>query len=507
MQRLVPSVTRLTAAGLAAVKRRVARAAPLIAAALTVAAALVPCPAAAGEAASDGLDLRVDAARQAGTIRPLHGVNNGPLNRGETVDLRAGYRAMHVPLVRLHDCEWPRPDLVDMHAVFPDPSADPSRPESYRFAKTDAYLSAIIETGAGIVYRLGESIEHSHTKYHVHPPADPGRWAAACIGLIRHTNEGWADGHRWGIRYWEIWNEPENRPAMWTGSDADYYRLYATAARAIKERFPDLRVGGPAVGATGPVADGRLAATDFLEGFLRHVRETGAPLDFFSWHTYTDDPSEYARKTRAIRRWLDERGFPKTEIHLNEWNYLPDGDWSPMLDRERPERRAAWMARIGGPEGAAFLACALIGLQDAPLDAANYYRGDSGDFGLFTWHGVPKKSFHGMRAFALLHETPVRLEATGGQAGAWAACAAAGREGTCVTVLAANLRAAGTTFRLRLDGLPWDGPTAWEALGVDAERNLEPVATGTAEAGPVGLSVPFAAPCVRLVRLRPKGGE
>ncbi len=200
----------------------------------------------------------------------------------------------------------PLPDVVDMHAVFPDPAADPRDPESYDFKLTDTYLQAICDTGAGMVYRLGESIEHTRHKRYVHPPADPQRWAEACLGIIRHYNEGWADGFRHDIRYWEIWNEPENRPVMWTGTDEQYYRLYATAAKAIKAAYPDLQVGGPAVGAPGEVEDGRLQATPFVEGFLRHCRTQQAPLDFFSWHIYTDDPQLVVHKAHAIRRWLDE---------------------------------------------------------------------------------------------------------------------------------------------------------------------------------------------------------
>ena len=343
-------------------------------------------------------EFRVDCARVIGTIRPLHGVNNGPVNDAETLDLSADYRDLGIPLARLHDSEWPNPDLVDMHAIFPDLRADPELPASYRFLRTDDYIRPIIEAGTGVVYRLGESIEHSRRKYHVVPPADYEKWSSACVGVIRHYNEGWADGFRYGIRYWEIWNEPENRPAMWTGSDEDYYRLYSTAAKRIKAAFPALMVGGPSVGATGEVVDGRLRPTAFLEGFLNSCKADGAPLDFFSWHTYTDDPYLYARKAWAIRQWLDDHELARTEIHLNEWNFLPDNDWAPMLGSDQALRRQQWYEKMGGPQGAAFIACVLLYLQDAPVDVANLYSGDSGSFGLFNRYGVPKKTFHAVRA-------------------------------------------------------------------------------------------------------------
>ena len=48
----------------------------------------------------------------------------------------------------------------------------------------------------------------------------------------QHYNDGWAHGYQLGIRYWEIWNEPDLIP-FWTGTPAQFYALYAaTAARS-----------------------------------------------------------------------------------------------------------------------------------------------------------------------------------------------------------------------------------------------------------------------------------
>src|SRR5688500_1303253 len=102
--------------------------------------------------------LPFDAGSPGPALRLLHGVNAGPLAAGGLLDLSARWKEAAFPLARLHDCHWPSPDVVDIHTLFPDPSADPDRPESYDFARTDEYLQAIHATGARIVYRLGESI-------------------------------------------------------------------------------------------------------------------------------------------------------------------------------------------------------------------------------------------------------------------------------------------------------------------------------------------------------------
>ncbi len=399
--------------------------------------------------------LHVDFSRTNGVFRSLHGLNKGPLVAGGLVDLTAAQRALGVPFIRLHDCHWPNPDVVDIHAVFPDFAADPARPESYRFARTDEYLAAIRATGAGIIYRLGESIEHTRIKRFVHPPPDSAKWAAICLGLIRHYNEGWADGFHYGINYWEIWNEPENRPAMWTGSDADYFALYETAARAIKAHNPNLKVGGPAVGDTGHFVGSRFVASAFLTNFLGFCREHQAPLDFFSWHCYTDDPAELTARAKAIRACLDDHSFSATESHLNEWNYLPGKDWGPLSVSAPAVRRQQFFDEMAGPEGAAFLVTALLELQDAPVDQCNFYHGEAGPFGIFTDAGLPRENYFGLLAFRELLNTPFRVEAKGGQPGKLAVAAGVSADRTRAAVLISNFAGAESDYRLNVEHLPW----------------------------------------------------
>lgn len=180
------------------------------------------------------ISLTVDLPSSLPPIRPLHGVNNGPICFGGLVDLSPFHRELRVPFVRLHDPQWPNPAVVDIPTIYPRFEADPADPASYYFARTDDYIASIIATGAQIVYRLGPSIEHTARKYHTHPPADFDKWADICLHIIRHYNEGWADGFRHGIRYWEIWNEPEIGAPMWSGTIDDYLRLYAITSRKLK---------------------------------------------------------------------------------------------------------------------------------------------------------------------------------------------------------------------------------------------------------------------------------
>ncbi|MBN1818987.1 MAG: hypothetical protein JW828_16620 [Sedimentisphaerales bacterium] len=448
--------------------------------------------------------IEVDCNDVCGKIRPLHGVNNGPLNFGQIVDLSECYRQIRVPLVRLHDCEWPSPEVVDIHAVFPCLDGDPDDPASYRFSQTDDYIRAIVDTGAQIVYRLGESIETGRIKQHVHPPADYQKWTQVCLGIIRHYSEGWANGFRYDIRYWEIWNEPENRPNMWSGTDQDYYRLYAAAAKQIKSRFPALKVGGPSIGDPGKLVANRLEPSPFLKGFLDFCRTNKVPLDFFSWHTYSDDPHVYLLKARALRKLLDEKGFHNTEMHLNEWNFLPDNDWTAISLAGQGIGRQKWFERIGGAEGAAFAAYVLMDLQDSPVDAANYYSGDINLFGMFNRYGVPRKNFYAMKAISMLLETPHRVHSAEGVPGQWIACAGMNPEKTRLSVLISWFRSAEQEIELRVKHLPCDR-SSWELFILDAENDLMPVRSGTSKSDEISIAHPTPAPTVLFLRVEKNG--
>jgi beta-xylosidase len=458
-------------------------------------------------AVSAAAELTVDFSQTNGVIRPLHGVNLGPLCYRGMVDLSAYHRELGVPLTRLHDVVWVNYDAVDISTIFRDFRNDPAQPDSYEFAATDDYITAVVKTGSSVLYRLGESIEHTPRKYRVHPPKDFGKWADICCAIIRHYNEGWAGGFRYNIRYWEIWNEPENQPAMWTGTDDQYFQLYEITAKAIKVRWPDLMVGGPSLGYTGEFRDGQFKAGDFLLRFLRHCRDHQVPLDFFSWHRYASDPSDYARRARALRRLLDEHGFTKTESHFNEWNYLPNEDWRPMMKEGQGLLREQWSAELSGPKGAAFAAWTLISLQDAPVDAANFYTAEVQMFGMFSMNGVPRKNFYAFKAFRTLLDTPRRVKTPPCEAGQIAICAGLNSESTQAAILLSNFSAMDGTPDLVIRGLPWSGQTGFELYLVDGTHDLQLARKGTFGTEGRLARVELKAPAVALLKFSSVPGE
>lgn len=348
--------------------------------------------------------VKVDFDRTIGRVKPLHGVNNGPKTGGFHLDMSRYFLEAGIPYSRLHDTEYPYGSghFVDIPCVFPHFEADPDDPASYDFALTDEYINAIRAVGAKSIYRLGVSIEHSSRKYHVFPPKDYDQWARICAGIVRHYNEGWAGGFHHGIDYWEIWNEPEN-PPMWQGSREDYFRLYVTTSRHLKSRFPKLKVGG--YGSCGFYALTRENQGNFSKGFISYFTEflrtiaspdTRAPLDFFSWHLYTDRIEEMTAHATYVQTTLRQHGFEGTESILDEWNYWPGDGADPF-------------ARMRQMEAASFVAGVFCALQRSPVALATYYDAQPA----MGWCGIfsttrPYKPFYAFKAFnnlyALGHE-------------------------------------------------------------------------------------------------------
>ena len=452
----------------------------------------VNCPAA---------EITVDAGRKIGVIKPIHGVNGGPICFGGLVDLSPYYRSLGIPLTRLHDTTWPSRDVVNIHAIFPDFLADPQLPASYRFTQTDDFVDAVLATGSKVMYRLGENIEHTPHKSYVHKPADFDRWAAICLGIIRHYNDGWAAGFHYDIRYFEIWNEADLGPLMWDGTSEDYYRLYAVTARAIKAAYPKLLVGGPAVVSLGKLDGDRLTPCPHLRGFLEYCRKESLPLDFVSWHMYTSDPTAPVRGAIGLRRVLDEYGFTKAEIHLDEWNYLPNDDWSPMHSHDGV-RLQKWFEDAGGARGAAFVTSVLLGLQDAPLDMANFFSGDTIAWGLFNQYGVPKKTYYGFLAFKALVDHPRRVAIEGGKPGEITTVAGLSSDDRELALVVSNFRSPEGRVEVNFDNLPWSGPSEYELFVLDDAHDLKSMDKGTIKGPLISIVRELAAPAVMLVYVR-----
>ena len=304
--------------------------------------------------------VSVDPTAEVGAIKPMNAANNGPI--GSTFE---AYKALRVPYGRTHDTPlgevWSS-HVVDIDQVFPDWNANVNNPKSYDFTLTDELLEDMIKAGTEPFYRLGQSIEHESKKYGIYPPKNNKKWAKICEHIIRHYTEGWADGYKWDITYWEIWNEPDlddpddrwkTDPRTWGGTQEQFYELYEVTAKHLKKCFPHLKIGGPAF------ANPRKYGPPFLD----YLKKTDTPIDFFSWHMYHRRPVRVSEDARVVRQILEEKGFASVESILNEWNY--NKSWTEKDYYSCYVRRSI--------KAAAFMSGVMTECQNAPVDMLMYY--------------------------------------------------------------------------------------------------------------------------------------
>ena len=302
--------------------------------------------------------------------------------------------ALHLTAARTHD--WALVNrgqrIIDTQYIFPLPHLDPSDPSNYVFEPTDHVLSLSQNIGMKIFYRMGTSIEHTGKwGFNTRNPADHARYAESLAGIVRHYTQGWANGFKWDIANWEIYNEPNIR-ACWRGTKAEFIDLYVTCLKRLKSEFPQLNFGGPAFAG---------CPTDYMKELLAACRAADVAPDFMSWHYYGQNPRELVAQPARVRKLLDEAGFPKCRTVINEWHYLVS--WDGIHGASSPDkiRKAhSGPSAHNGIDSAAFNLAVLAGFQNSCLDQSYYYgSGCTGNWGYKDGIGKFNKSYWSLKIF------------------------------------------------------------------------------------------------------------
>jgi len=303
---------------------------------------------------------------QLGKIRPQHSICNWPRplsvydggpDTEEFLRVKGIFESIDSPMTRLkYFYVSGYGKHIDVPFIFHDFRKDASDPANYFFHLTDQTILDFVNAGKPIIYRLG-AVRENWSVLYTRKPDDYDKFAQVCLNIVRHLNDGWADGLHCGIEYWEIWNRADD-PHCWTGTAEDYYRLYEVTARKIKEAYPHLKVGGPAA------ADCRDMA--FINGFVQYIKEHNVPCDFISWNYFGVDAAEAGRQAVAIRQLVKDAGL-QVEIFNDEWNAISVGENGII---ECPDARTM--------KGTAFGAAFMMQMQNAGIDGSTYYDGTCG---------------------------------------------------------------------------------------------------------------------------------
>jgi hypothetical protein len=432
-----------------------------------------------------------------------HGLNRAPTCQQTGLSLALELPALGTTLVRTHDAR-----VLDIFSIFPDPTADPEATASYNFTAGDVFFKEILDAGQRAYLRLGVSWPPGSPPLLPPVPAwslCPSAELMARISLrtVQHYNDAaFAGGFaNKTIHSIEVWNEPDGlNPLMFCGTPADFYALYNATAVTLKRYDPSLRIGGPAVASPSSAAFGL--------GFVNFVVASGAPLDFFSWHSYgtsaADVPkSSLASTVAAVRAALDNAGLSAVEQHVTEWNT----DATPA----RTQRDS--------PLAAAYVAAALSAFASGNVSVALFYPGCQGvgasSWGLFEDYGTGaalglRPETHAYRAAGqTLRDTPWPAAAsTPADATVLAGAGAppkAGGLATNISIVVTTTAATYNSLSLSVNGLTPSTAFTLVTDVIDASYAGSPArrsaAVVAASDGTLAVSLAFAPPAVMRVQL------
>jgi xylan 1,4-beta-xylosidase len=247
-------------------------------------------------------------------------------------------------------------------------------------------------------------------KANVTPPKDYAKWEAFIAAFTRHITEryGAEEVRSW---YFEIWNEP-NLTGFWIGTTggksdaefapiarAEYFKLYAATARAVKSVDATYRVGGPATAGEG-----------WIDETLAFCAEQRVPLDFVTTHSYATmsgylDESGHAGTVFSperdaitsgvlkVRGQIDRSPFAQDELHYTEWSasYTPS---DPIHDSYHS---AAFILDKIRHIGAAAASMSYWTFTDIFEEAGPRTTPFHGGFGLLNYQDLPKPSYFAYR--------------------------------------------------------------------------------------------------------------
>ena len=330
-------------------------------------------------------------------------------------DLALVHRECGFKYIRFHGL------LQDEMGVY---SEDRRGQPVYNFQYVDALYDAILKTGMKPFVELSFMPQAlaSGNKYvfwwkgNITPPKDYDKWERLIKALIKHWTEryGVDEVKQW---YFEVWNEP-NLDIFWSGTQAEYFKLYEVTARAIKSVSRDYRVGGPATAGRG-----------WINETINFAAQSHAPLDFISTHDYgvkgigfdkggvqqlyhIPEAGAIINGVRDARSRIESSSMPKLPLHYTEWST----SYSPRDPVHDSYISAPYiLSKLKGAEGYAdsmsYWTFTDIFEENGPVPSPFH-----GGFGLINFQGLRKPSFYAYQFLNRLGD----VELTSRDADSWA---------------------------------------------------------------------------------------
>ncbi len=229
----------------------------------------------------------------------------------------------------------------------------------------------------------------------VTPPRDYEMWADLIKNLTQHFTDryGTEEVKSW---YFEVWNEPNLSPGFWSGTQAEYFKLYKYAARAVKSVNPDYRVGGPAT-----------AGAAWETELINYCQQNNVPIDFISTHSYgvkqgyldeygntgtrlAEEPMSVSGDVLQSRKEIENSSMPGLELHYTEWS----SSYTPADPIHDSYHEAPYVLQKIKQVGDAANSMSYWVFTDIFEEPGPRFEPFHGGFGMLTIQGINKPVFY-----------------------------------------------------------------------------------------------------------------
>ncbi len=364
-------------------------------------------------AAADRI-IKVDYNKSAGKMNTMFKecIGAGRANEG----LRADWQ-QQLALVK-KECDF---KYIRMHGLLTDDMAvyreDSKGNPEYNYQYVDVLFDYILSIDMKPFVELGfmpsalasgkETI--FWWKGNVTPPKDYKKWEDLIRNLTQHFTEryGADEVKSW---YFEVWNEPNLTPGFWTGTQAEYFKLYDYSTRAIKSVNPDYKVGGP--GTAGAAWESEMI--DFCE-------KNKVPIDFVSTHSYgvgqgfldefgqsgtvlSKDNEAVSGDVLQSRKEIAASTKPNLELHYTEWS----SSYTPADPIHDSYHSAAYILQKLKQVGNAANSMSYWVFTDIFEEPGPRFTPFHGGFGLLNTQGIKKPAYFSYSFLNKLGETELQ---------------------------------------------------------------------------------------------------
>jgi hypothetical protein len=252
-------------------------------------------------AADSAVGLAVDTSRSLGPIDlTRYALGQGGLSDRPMIDdVTAQIAQLHPQTIHVFLQEYL--DLYPAH-------------HQYHWEILDRTMDAIRATGAkpAVSICIKPRVLYPQINDAIVDPTDYSEWEELIFQLVKHCNQD----RKYGIEYWIVANEgdigePGGVPYKFLTPE-NYLVYYRHTASAIKRADPHAKAGGPSpANARSPQIDALITA----------AAEGKVPLDFLSFHGYSNDPREFRRMVESMRAKLAKYpSLSRLPTFIDQWN-------------------------------------------------------------------------------------------------------------------------------------------------------------------------------------------